>query len=160
MRLWHLVVLLALAGIYFWSGPASTMPAEYLVYYDKTSAEKPGKRRLSCMRNHCLTIYLTPWCPYCRKSHAAILDAVKQLEERGITTTIILGMDKPDALVAYAADFPFPVYFDANNAYFKKLGMKGVPHSILWLPGGKIVNNESGGFSSADTLFHVMGLQE
>lgn len=160
MRLWHLVVLLALAGIYFWSGPASTMPTEYLVYYEKNAAQQGQKKRLSCLRNRCLTIYLAPWCPYCRKSHAAILDAVKQLEARGITTSIVLGMDKPEALVAYAADFPFPVYFDSNKAYFKKLGMKGVPHSIVWLPGGKIVKNESGGFSSADTLFYMMELQE
>ena len=161
MRLWHgVVVLLAVALYFIWSRPASTMPAESMVYYDKTSTEQAIKRRLSCLRNRCLTIYLAPWCPYCRKSQGAILDAVKQLEARGISTTIILGMDKPEALVAYAADFPFPVYFDSNNAYFKKLDMKGVPHSIVWLPGGKIIKHKSGGFPSADSLLHHLGLEE
>ncbi len=160
MRLWHWVVLLALAGIYFWSGPATTMPAQTMVYYDKNSTEQATKRSLSCLRNRCLTIYLAPWCPYCKSSHTAILDAVKQLDARGISTTVILGRDKTEALLEYAADFPFPVYLDPNKAYFKELGMKGVPHWIVWLPGGKIIKNESGGFSSADSLLYYLDLEE
>lgn len=157
MRLWH--GLLALVIVYFvWGRSPSNMPSEYLVYYDKTSTTQTSKRRLYCPENRCLTIYLAPWCAQCKNSHAAILDTVKQLEARGIETTIVLGLDKHEALVTYAADFPFPVYFDQNKAFFKSLDMKGVPSYVVWLPGGKIYTRNAGGAPSAEVLLKVLGL--
>ncbi len=157
MRLWH--ALVALVIIYFvWGRSPTTMPKEYMIYYDKTSSVQTSKQRLNCPENRCLTIYLAPWCPQCRNSHTAILDVVKQLETRGIETTIVLGLDKQEALVAYAADFPFPVYFDQDKDLFSSLNMKGVPSYVVWLPGGKIVTREAGGAPSAEVLLQVLDL--
>jgi hypothetical protein len=159
MRLWHGVVVLIIICYFVWGRSPSTMPKESMVYYDKTSTVQSSKRRLNCPENRCLTIYLAPWCSVCRNSHTAILDVVKQLETQGIETTIVLGLDKHEALVAYAADFPFPVYFDQNKALFESLEMKAVPSYVVWLPSRKITTRKAGGTNSAAAILGHLELK-
>src|SRR5579859_1057433 len=47
-----------------------------------------------CLTAQCLTIYLAPWCPYCRASTPLILALREFLRMKGVATRVIVGLDK------------------------------------------------------------------
>ena len=153
MHKWFLLALVLVVG-YFMVVRPTPMPLTRLEYYDQTTPEQQSLKQLSCLKNRCLMIYVAPWCPACRSSNPAFISAVEQLEARGIATFVVIGLDKPEALKAYAANFPFPVYLDQKKTFFKELGASRVPYAAVWEPGGKITTSGSAGFSSDTALIH------
>ena len=159
MRTWHWCILAAVAA-YFIFGHSSKMPLDELDRYDSKAPLEKSSQHIgaSCYKDRCLMIYVAPWCTYCRRSHQAILSTVKTLESRGIPVFVVLGMDKIDKLKDYAAEFPFPVYFDRDRHFFHHLNGKGVPYFVTWAHGGKILKHVAGGFTEENQLLQYLEL--
>lgn len=153
MRKWLFLAALGVV-VYWFFGRADSMPLEQLERWSGRSSAPAEVAYVggSCAAEQCLMIYLAPWCPQCRQAHRVVLDTVERMREQGIETTVVLGLDERAALQDYAAEFPFPVYFDPERRLFDGLGASGVPHFTLWNRDRTITGEISGRPSSVDHL--------
>jgi thiol-disulfide isomerase/thioredoxin len=94
----------------------------------------------SCPTAKCLTAYVAPWCPHCREAAPAIISLRDYLSQHGVTTRIVVGMDKPDALYQYAALFGPQTLIDARG----DMGIDGVPHFFVSDKNGDILQDVPG----------------
>ncbi len=100
-----------------------------------------GQTKLaSCTAAKCLTVYVAPWCGYCRAATPAIRALRVFLADNGVATRVIVGMDRPDALREYAADFGPDTLLDAGQA----LSVGGVPHFYVTDASGKLIKEVAG----------------
>ncbi|MBI5881839.1 MAG: TlpA family protein disulfide reductase [Elusimicrobia bacterium] len=81
----------------------------------------------ACPTATCLTIYVAPWCGYCRQGTPTIIALKKLLKKNGVTTRIIVGMDAMEAVRAYAADFGPDTLLDPDSSF----RVSGVPHFLV-----------------------------
>lgn len=153
-------LIAGLLAAYWLFGRSDAMPLGTLEFREKRPAAEQQTRLVggNCASERCLLVYLAPWCGVCRNSHQTIVDAVNRLRDRKVNATVVLGMAPRDELVAYAREFPFPVYFDPDKSFFNDLSAKGVPYQAVWDSGGAIVADVSGGFRSADQLLQYLQL--
>jgi len=111
----------------------------------------------SCPTPKCFTVYVAPWCPYCHASTPSILGLRTFLEDHGVTTRIIVGMDRPEAVRDYAATFGPNTLLDPAG----KLDIQGVPHFFVSDHTGRILRNVEGfpvGTGSNQELAGYFGL--
>jgi len=160
MKIWHWVGLAALA-LWLWQGRSAPMPIDALEYFD---ARAPASTvhtpvRAGCDRGRCLTIYLAPWCSVCRQSHQAVLALAEAMRTRGIPTSVVLGMDTPETLRGYAAEFPFPFYLDPDKRFFAKTDGRGVPYFMTWEANGKVLAEFAGGGLSVTDMTRALALE-
>ena len=99
-----------------------------------------------CDTPKCLTVFLAPWCGYCRAATPAIKDLRTYLAGRGVGTRIIIGKDKPQALKEYADEFGPETLLDVDGD-FRFSG--GVPHFFVSRDGGEILLGRAGLHSDA-----------
>lgn len=118
----------------FWSGvDAATSEAP--------AGPKAGADTLAkCPTKKCLTVVVAPWCPHCREAQPIILATREFLRKQNIHTSIVVGMDKPRALAAYAKEFGPDTMIDEDGA----LGDGGVPHFYVTDASGRVLRNQPG----------------
>lgn len=93
-----------------------------------------------CPTKKCLTVVVAPWCPHCREAQPIILATREYLKKKGVHTNIVVGMDKPRALAAYAKEFGPDTLLDEEGA----LGEGGVPHFYVTDASGRVLRNQPG----------------
>src|SRR5579883_1015014 len=130
-RLWPALVLLLAAC----AGKEPGLPAKPLPTLASSPVSLSG-----CPTKVCLTVYVAPWCHYCRGATPAILQLRDDLAKRDVSTRIVVGLDSQEAVRAYAATFGPDTVLDPHGT----LGVNGVPHFFVSDPSGKIVRELPG----------------
>ena len=106
----------------------------------QTLSLQTGPSLASCPTATCLTVYVAPWCGYCRQGTPIIIGLKKLLEKNGVTTRIIVGMDAMPAVRAYAADFGPDTLLDPDSSF----RVSGVPHFLISDASGAITKKVPG----------------
>lgn len=95
----------------------------------------------ACPKAKCMTVYLAPWCGYCRRATPMLKEARAALAEQGIATRFVIGMDKREPVEDYAREFGGEALLDLD-AKVKVPG--GVPHFFMSDAGGNIFKTQAG----------------
>ena len=112
-----------------------------------TYGSKTGSSLASCPTVKCLTVYVAPWCGYCRAATPLILALRDNLKKLKVDTRIIVGLDEPEPVEAYARAFGPDTMLDLNNS----LRLSGVPHFYVSDASGSILKELSGYPSGVET---------
>lgn len=95
----------------------------------------------ACPTERCLTIYVAPWCGYCRAATPMLRDMRVYLRAKGMESWVVVGMDRENALRDYARDFGSDSLLDANRSV--EVG-GGVPHFFVLDKTGQILRHIAG----------------
>ena len=109
------------------------MPELSLIAYNGLTKEEHGSRLVggSCAKQKCLTVYVAPWCPACRRATKMINGLTASVEKAGYDAQIIVGSDHIDTLKQYAEEFPSTVLLDVNRQFYSKVNVKAVPYFVV-----------------------------
>ncbi|MDD5629569.1 MAG: hypothetical protein PHU21_10930, partial [Elusimicrobia bacterium] len=105
-----------------------------------TYAARQSPPLSGCGARKCLTVYLAPWCHYCRESTAMLIALRGYLAARGVETRFVVGKDALASLRDYARLFGPDTLLDVHDA----LEVGGVPHFFVSDEKGLILNEVSG----------------
>ena len=94
----------------------------------------------SCPTAKCLTVYVAPWCPYCRAATPMIVALKEYLKDRGVTTRVVVGMSGPSEVAAYAKVFGAETLLDPRGAF----PVSGVPHFVVSDARGAVLREVAG----------------
>jgi hypothetical protein len=94
-----------------------------------------------CPTEKCLTVYVAPWCGYCRASTGAVKALKEYLRERNVSTRIVVGLDKEANLRDYAREFGPETVLDAGGAVAVQ---GGVPHFYISDRSGRVLRELAG----------------
>jgi len=120
-----------------------------------SAQESPSLK--SCPARKCLTVYVAPWCHYCRESTPMLLGLRGFLKTRGVETRFVVGKDALTALRGYAREFGPETLLDVHDV----LGIRGVPHFFVSDAHGVVLKEVSGvpsGDLSAEEVAGFFGL--
>lgn len=95
----------------------------------------------SCPTEKCLTVYVAPWCGYCRAATPQLIKLRTHLEKAGVSMRFIVGMDEAPAVEDYAAVFGPEALLDPRNAFGAS---GGVPHFYVTDKGGRVLRDLAG----------------
>lgn len=140
--------------------PAPQAPASPASQADAVSPERRQKAALSflnvdlpradggglvwmagCPTDKCLTVFVAPWCGFCRAATPAIRALREHLAARGVETRVVVGKDKPEAIREYAVEFGSGTILDLDGE-FRFTG--GLPHFFVSREGGEVVLDRPG----------------
>lgn len=132
--------LLILIGIFVFIGwkifyhPSFPSTAnDYLSIYSAKNSSNPVSFSNPCDgRDHCVYIYLAPWCPHCREFLSEITEFRvywKAMDRPGLK--IIVGDDKKDAINEMAATINPPVYLDFSNKFLRAVHLHSFPYIFI-----------------------------
>lgn len=94
-----------------------------------------------CSAKKCLTVYVAPWCGYCRAGTPAIVALREHLRAHDVAVRVVVGMDKEENVRAYAKEFGPETALDPGGA----VGVQGgVPHFYVSDGSGRILNEIAG----------------
>lgn len=122
-----------------------------------TLSRGTGPSLASCPAKKCLTVYVAPWCGYCRAATPLILDTREYLKKNGIATRVIVGLDRLEPVQEYAKVFGQDTLIDTNDT----LHLNGVPRFYVSDSAGKILKEVAGlpsGIKSAEDMAAQFGL--
>jgi len=136
---------------------ASDLRAAAIASAKKRAARKPGPKGIlpdliladasgrevylpDCAAEKCLTVYVTPWCPYCRAASGAIKALRDHLKDDGVPVRVIVGKDDEEKVRSYAAEFGPDTLLDPDA----KMTARGVPHFYVSSDGGAVIAEQSG----------------
>ena len=105
-----------------------------------TYAAAPSHSLSACGARKCLTVYVAPWCHYCRESTPMLIALRDYLGKRGVETRFVVGQDAVAALRDYARVFGPDTLLDVHDA----LEVEGVPHFFVSDDKGFIMKEVSG----------------
>ncbi len=88
-----------------------------------TYAAQQAASLASCSMAKCLTVYVAPWCGYCRAATPMLLKLRRYLKDHGVETRFVVGKDETPALRAYAEIFGPDTQLDIDDS----LSVGGVP---------------------------------
>lgn len=94
-----------------------------------------------CPAERCLTVFVAPWCGFCRAATPAIRALREHLASRGVPTRVVVGKDKPEAVREYAVEFGSDTILDLDGE-FRFTG--GLPHFFVSREGGEVVLDRPG----------------
>ena len=137
---------------------SSKLPIEYLPRYSQGAQEGSVRVGGQCLQDKCLTIYVAPWCRACKQMQGTINGLREQLEGEGVGVQLVLGMDKPPALISYAGTFNQPVLLDDQGAFKKKASIKAVPYFVVTNRKGEIVKDVLGGYNDVAAMRSKLGI--
>ena len=109
---------------------------------------KLGVNLASCAAAKCLTVYVAPWCGYCRQATPQILRLRDFLKERGILTRVVVGKDRREALIDNARDFGPETLIDVEDSF----DVRGVPHFFVSDGSGRVLKEVAGVPTGVDDI--------
>ncbi len=152
-------IILIIAGlvcgfIFLTFGKPTILASEELSLQNQDAyAETSGTVGGRCFDgDKCLTIYVAPWCPVCTRLKPTIISLTQELKADGFDVKVIVGNDSQKATEAYAKDFPFPVYLDAESRFYKKVKQRGVPFFLVSNKKGQVINKMAGGIPNVRAM--------
>jgi hypothetical protein len=125
---------LLLAGC---SGPKDSLKGMEL----RTLASDQRRSLGACPAAKCLTVYVAPWCGYCRAATPMIVALGGYLEKKGVPTRVVVGLDRPEAVLEYAKAFGPDTFLDPNG---RAQPAAGVPNFRISDADGAILHSQSG----------------
>lgn len=106
-----------------------------------TLAGKAAPSLAACPTAKCLTIFVAPWCGYCRAGTALFIRAKAYLKIKGVETRIVVSMDGERAVRDYALEFGPETLLDPEN---KAAVGGGVPHMFVSDAAGTVLKEVPG----------------
>ncbi|MBI4678236.1 MAG: TlpA family protein disulfide reductase [Elusimicrobia bacterium] len=106
----------------------------------QTLSLQTGPSLAACPTERCLTVYVAPWCGYCRRGTPLIIALKRLLERNGVATRIIVGMDAMEAVREYASEFGPDTLLDPDSSF----RVSGVPHFIISDASGSVAKKVPG----------------
>ena len=155
------LIALAIVGIvaFFILGKNPDMPRETLEVHNQDEfSNVSGNLGGRCATKKCLTVYVAPWCPACKKLKPTIISMKNQLEIEGLEVKVVVGNDSPDAIKKYASDYPFATLLDTDGKFFKKSEQRGVPFFLVSDKKGKVSNSLTGGSTNMQAMREKLDL--
>lgn len=113
-----------------------------------TLSASAGESLASCATRKCFTVYVAPWCGYCRQATPLIIQLRKFLKGHGVDTRVIVGLDSLESVKEYAAAFGPETLIDMNDS----LRVKGVPHFYVSDGTGQVTKELAGFPSGVDDV--------
>ncbi len=101
-----------------------------------------------CPTAKCLTVVVAPWCGYCRAATPHVLALRDYLDSRGVTTRVVVGMDKTASVKAYALEFGPDTLLDPEG----QVSANGVPHFFVTDAAGAVLKEVAGVPAGLDGL--------
>jgi len=134
----NVLVIAAIIGLFAWRGGFLSGPIDESMLVGSGPDE--------CARaEKCLAVYLSPWCPQCRKSGELVNEfRARAATSPGLGFKVIVGRDDEDALIKYASRLGGSVYFDYDGDFFRQLGADGVPAWVSYDSEGKVLEKVYG----------------
>jgi hypothetical protein len=107
-----------------------------------TYAAQQGPSLAACAARtrKCLTVYVAPWCHYCRESTPMLIALRAYLGQRGVETRFVVGEAALESLRDYAQVFGPGTLLDVHN----EMGVGGVPHFFVSDDKGFILKDIAG----------------
>lgn len=99
-----------------------------------------GPSLASCPAKKCLTVYIAPWCGYCRAATPMLIELRKYLRKNQEEMRFIVGRDRLQALRDYARIFGPDTLMDVDDVF----SVDGVPHFFVSDSQGTIIKEVSG----------------
>lgn len=94
-----------------------------------------------CAAKKCLTVYVAPWCGYCRAGTPAIVALREHLRAHDVPVRVVVGMDREENVRDYAREFGPETALDPGGS----VGVQGgVPHFYVSDGSGRILNEIAG----------------
>ncbi len=156
MKHWVMAGVVAL-GLGWWFFPTS-MPMQSLPLYAEGAQDRSQLVGGPCTRTRCLIVYLAPWCPYCKAAQPMIQQLREAMDGAGVPMQVVVGMDKPAALQAYAQSLGYPVLLDAGGELKKRAHIKSVPTFIVTDGRGRIKKTLHGAYADVATTRDQLGI--
>lgn len=124
--------------------PAAALPSEPL----PTLSTGKTVSLASCPTAKCLTVVVAPWCGYCRSATPHVLALREYLNTRGVTTRVVVGMDKMQNVKDYALEFGPDTLIDPAG----QVTANGVPHFFVTDAAGAVLKEVAGVPAGLDDL--------
>ncbi|MBI4386991.1 MAG: redoxin family protein [Elusimicrobia bacterium] len=118
------------------SSRVSSFPDVKLPTIEESQAVSLGH----CPTPKCLTVYIAPWCGYCRASSELLRALRVFLTAKNVTMRIVVGMDQSASVVDYAREFGADTFLDPSGDF----KVNGVPHFIVSDASGRILKDSAG----------------
>jgi thiol-disulfide isomerase/thioredoxin len=134
------------------------MPGHALPVQNGVLRETPRLAGGMCSAERCLTVYLAPWCPSCRRAEPMVAQLREVLTREGRPVTVVMGMDEPAALEAHARDLGYPVLLDVDGRVERDAGIRGVPYFIVTDRQGRIVSRQAGAYDAVEPNRRALGI--
>ncbi len=162
MRRRVVVIVAAAVGVAalvagYWVAQRQHAPAADSAFIDFALFDTRGtERTLSAWRGQTIVLnFWATWCAPCREEIPLLIDIQKRYAARGVQV-VGVAIDRPDAVVAYAARFGmnYPVLladartFDLLTAYGNHAG--ALPFTVVIDPAGGISRRKLGAFRAAE----------
>ncbi|MFN7550745.1 MAG: TlpA family protein disulfide reductase [Pseudomonadota bacterium] len=112
----------------------------------------------ACSAERCLTVYLAPWCPSCRRAEPMLAQLRAALARDGLRVDVVVGMDDAAALESYARSLGYPVLLDVDGKVQRDGGVRGVPYFIVTDRSGEVVDRQAGAFGDVESNRRALGL--
>lgn len=130
------------------------LPEFSLLAYDGSAQTEKGQQRVggSCETEKCLTVYVAPWCPACRRATGMINELVASLESAGYQCQVIVGSDNLESLKAYAGEFNKPVLLDGDREFFNQVNVRAVPFFVVSDWRGNVLKELRGGSTNVGMM--------
>ncbi len=129
------ILLFAALGGAVWLGRTSSAARRDMPAIQLPALGSGQKVALNaCPTQTCLTVYVSPWCPHCRRSAAVIKAVAQDVRRRGVTARVIVGDDSEKAVRAYAAHFGSGTLLDPGALF----SQDGVPTAYVSDAQGRI----------------------
>jgi hypothetical protein len=107
-----------------------------------------------CSAARCLTIYVAPWCPFCRRSTSRFIAMRKFLAGRGVPTIFVVGGAELGLCEEYAQEFGPKTLLDPNAS----LQVPGYPHFIITDANGATLSEGPANLDSDNMESHARAL--
>ena len=112
-----------------------------------------------CAEAKCLTVFIAPWCPQCKKMLPQLKQLQQELPKQGIPTMIVIGLDgNRERLLTLAKEFSSVTALDTKSSYFDKLPIIGVPYFAVTDKSGKITDDLYGAVEDSSELKKYLNL--
>jgi hypothetical protein len=137
MKIRDLIIVIVVLGFVGWKifyhpafpSIANDYLATYLVYGESNAPyiQDPCENR-----DHCVYLYLAPWCPHCRDFLPYITDFRnywKSMDRPGLK--VIVGNGKKDAINEMASHIGPPVYLDFHDKFLQAVHVNSFPYVVV-----------------------------
>jgi hypothetical protein len=157
MKTWLALGGVALAAFFLFRGQ-DRLPSDVLTEFSNGALGGQAMVGGNCPQSRCLTIVVAPWCPACRRMKGTISALHAQLQADGLPVSLVIAMDKPEALQNYAQQHQEPVLLDMKRSFTQRANIRSVPYFAVTNRKGEIVKDLKGGYQDAAEMRRRLGL--
>lgn len=148
----YLLLAVGVVIAYFALRGHGRLPAELLPEFAQGQIRTRTMAGGACTAERCLTVVVAPWCPVCRRLDSTIIALRAAAEASGVPVSMVIGMDKPEALRSYGEHYAQPVLLDEQRNFTRRAKIRTVPYFAVTDRNGEIVAEIRGGYDSVEEM--------